>query len=238
MRTHMILLFIMTTGCQKLDHIGQPPAFSEPSDMSFQATSTQLDTSSLRTHSNQQASLWSGQRGSLLGDRRAMDVGDILTVLIEIDDRAEISNSSSRQRSATEDLSVPNLLGIPQRNSSRLPEGASYENAIGINSSTRSSGDGSVQRKEKLTLRIAAAIVKRLPNGVLEILGRQEVRVNHELRELFVAGYVRPEDISRQNQITYDKIASARVSYGGRGDVSDVQQPRYGYQILDAIIPF
>ena len=167
-----------------------------------------------------------------------MDVGDILTVLIEIDDRAEISNSSSRQRSATEDLSVPNLLGIPQRNSSRLPEGATYENAIGINSSTRSSGDGSVQRKEKLTLRIAAAIVKRLPNGVLEILGRQEVRVNHELRELFVAGYVRPEDISRQNQITYDKIASARVSYGGRGDVSDVQQPRYGYQILDAIIPF
>ena len=100
------------------------------------------------------------------------------------------------------------------------------------------SGDGSVKRKEKLKLRIAATIVDVLPNGVFSISGNQEVRVNNELRELIVSGFVRPEDISRKNQITYDKIASARISYGGRGQISDMQQPRIGYQILETILPF
>ena len=95
-----------------------------------------------------------------------------------------------------------------------------------------------MKRNEKLTLRIAATVVNVLPNGVLSIAGTQEIRVNFELRELLVSGYVRPADISRQNEITYDKIASARVSYGGRGQITDVQQPRYGQQVLDVILPF
>ena len=109
---------------------------------------------------------------------------------------------------------------------------------MSTNSSSDSAGDGSVKRREKLTLRVAATVVEVLPNGVLEIQGTQEVRVNFELRELLVTGYVRPSDVSRQNEITYDKIASARISYGGRGQISDVQQPRYGQQIVDAILPF
>ena len=112
------------------------------------------------------------------------------------------------------------------------------DEAVAINSTSASSGDGSVKRNEKLTLRVAATIVNVLPNGVLEISGSQELRVNFELRELLVSGYVRPEDISRKNEITYDKIASARVSYGGRGQITDVQQPRLGQQVLDAILPF
>ncbi|MGB3147769.1 MAG: flagellar basal body L-ring protein FlgH, partial [Paracoccaceae bacterium] len=109
-----------------------------------------------------------------------------------------------------------------------------------VNSSSSSNfqGTGSVQRKEKLTLRIAATITEVLPNGVLRIQGSQEVRVNYEIRELIVAGFVRPEDIARQNEVTYDKIAGARISYGGRGQISDVQQPRYGQQILDQVLPF
>jgi len=95
-----------------------------------------------------------------------------------------------------------------------------------------------VRRNEKLTLRVAATVTDVLPNGVLAIAGNQEVRVNFEMRELLVSGFVRPEDISRQNQITYDKIASARVSYGGRGQISDMQQPRYGQQALDMVLPF
>lgn len=133
---------------------------------------------------------------------------------------------------------MPQLFGIPQRHDPKLPDGASLGNAVDIGSSSNASGDGSVRRQEKLTLRVAATITRVLPNGVLEITGSQEVRVNFELRDLQVSGFVRPEDITRQNEITYDKIASARIAYGGRGQISDMQQPRYGQQVLDIILPF
>ena len=167
-----------------------------------------------------------------------MQQGDILTVVIEIDEKAEISNATDRSRAGSESLGVPGLFGLPQRLDEQLPDGASSNDLVSINSNSSSSGDGSVKRKEKLTLRVAATIVDVLPNGVLSIAGSQELRVNMEMRELLVTGYVRPEDISRQNEITYDKIASARVSYGGRGQISDVQQPRIGQQVLDVILPF
>lgn len=184
------------------------------------------------------ASLWTGDRGSLLGERRAMERGDILTVVIEIDDQAEISNSTDRSRSASQDLGVPQLFGIPQRIDRALPEGAALGSAVSVNSNSSSNGDGSVRRNEKLTLRVAATIIDVLPNGVLSVAGQQEVRVNFEVRELLVSGFVRPNDITRQNEITYDKIASARISYGGRGQITDVQQPRYGQQALETILPF
>lgn len=184
------------------------------------------------------ASLWSGRRGSLLGDRRAIAKGDILTVVIEIDESAEISNATDRSRNGSESLALPQLIGIPQRLDEELPEGASSADLVSVNSSSSSGGDGSVSRNEKLTLRVAATILDVLPNGVLSIAGSQELRVNFELRELLVSGYVRPEDISRKNEITYDKIASARISYGGRGQITDVQQPRIGQQVLDAVLPF
>ncbi|MFT5064991.1 MAG: flagellar L-ring protein precursor FlgH [Reinekea sp.] len=184
------------------------------------------------------SSLWTRDRASLLGDRRAMQRGDILTVVIEIDDKAEISNTSDRSRSASQQMGVPQLLGLPQRVDKRLPEGASLANAAELSSSSSSAGDGSVRRNEKLTLRVAATIMDVLPNGVLSIAAQQEVRVNFELRELLVSGFVRPADVTRQNEITYDKIASARISYGGRGQITDMQQPRYGQQALEAILPF
>ncbi len=184
------------------------------------------------------ASLWSKNRQSLLGDRRAMRRGDILTVVIELDEEAEISNATSRSRSNSEEMAVPQMLGIPQRLDEELPDGASMSNAVELESQSKSGGDGSVSRSEQLTLRVAATIVDVLPNGVLSIQGSQELRVNFEIRELLVSGYVRSEDISRQNEITYDKIASARVSYGGRGQITDVQQPRYGQQVLDMVLPF
>lgn len=186
----------------------------------------------------QTASLWTGDRGSLLGDHRAMQRGDILTVVIEIDDKAEISNSTDRSRTAAQQMAVPQLLGLPQRIDRRLPEGTDLANAVGVNSSSSSAGDGSVRRNERLTLRVAATVMDVLPNGVLSIKGQQEVRVNFELRELLVSGFVRPADVTRQNEITYDKIASARISYGGRGQITDMQQPRYGQQAIEAILPF
>lgn len=234
------LLCILASGCGRTDHLGKAPSFSNPlesaehSAMVSRALPQRLETRAPRD----QASLWSGRRGSLLGDRRAMQQGDILTVVIEIDESAEISNASDRSRSGSESLGVPQLIGIPQRLDEDLPDGASSSELVSINSNSSSSGDGSVRRNEKLTLRIAATVLDVLPNGILSIAGSQELRVNYELRELLVSGYVRPADISRQNEITYDKMASARISYGGRGQITDVQQPRIGQQILDAILPF
>ena len=184
------------------------------------------------------SSLWTAGQSSLFGDRRAGGRGDILTVVIEIDDKAEISNTTGRSRSGKEKLGIPSLFGIPQRLDTVLPEGATSADAVSTTSTSSYSGNGTVARNEKLTLRVAATVVEELPNGVLRIEGRQEVRVNNELRELLVSGYVRPVDVSRQNEITYDKIAGAQISYGGRGQISDVQQPRYGQQIADAILPF
>lgn len=228
------------TGCARMDHIGKPPSFTPTRNSTEHAAMLNpgLPLTAEPRRTVDRASLWSGGRQSLLGDRRALQRGDILTVVIEIDEEAEISNSTERSRNASESLGIPHLYGLPQRLNKKLPEGASLDNAVRLDSTGRSGGDGSVSRKEELTLRVAATVMEVLPNGVLSIQGTQEVRVNFELRELLVSGYVRPEDISRQNQITYDKIAAARISYGGRGQITDVQQPRIGQQVLDAILPF
>lgn len=233
-------LIAIVAACGRQDHLGKAPSFTpqQQSAEHMAMVNPGLPMTIEEKRPVDQASLWTGQRESLLGDRRAMTRGDILTVVIEINDKAEISNTTSRSRSGAESMGVPNLFGIPQRIDEKLPEGASMGSAVGLNSSSSSSGNGSVRRNEKLTLRVAATITEILPNGVLAIQGAQEVRVNFELRELLVSGYVRPEDISRQNEITYDKIASARVSYGGRGQISDVQQPRIGQQVLDMVLPF
>ncbi|THH35310.1 flagellar basal body L-ring protein FlgH [Aliishimia ponticola] len=228
------------SGCARLENVGKAPEFTPPQQgQEYSAMLSQDFPQTLETRPRvTQASLWSGSQSSLLGDRRAMQRGDIMTVVIEIDESAEISNATDRSRSGSESMSVPSLFGIPQRLDEELPEGATMADAVSTNSSSSSGGDGSVSRNEKLTLRIAATVTEVLPNGVLAIAGTQEVRVNFELRELLVTGYVRPQDISRQNEITYDKIASARVSYGGRGQITDVQQPRLGQQVLDVILPF
>jgi len=230
----------LTLACARGDHIGSPPSFTSAQQAPEARAMIEpgLPPVILERRPVDAASLWSPSRVSLLGDRRAVVRGDILTVVIEIDERAEISNSSDRSRSGSENLSVPGLFGLPQRLDKKLPEGASSDELVGLSSQSSSSGDGSVKRNEKLELRIAATVIDVLPNGVLSISGSQELRVNFELRELLVTGFVRPEDVSRQNEITYDKIASARVSYGGRGQISDMQQPRIGQQVLDAVLPF
>lgn len=238
--TLLLLAAILAVGCSRIEEVGKAPDFTSVRDgdeyRAMVARPLPVSLEPRRAVDN--ASLWSGSRGSLLGDRRAIQQGDIMTVVIEINDKAEISNSTNRSRSGSESLAIPDFFGIPERLNGGLPDGASLDSAVSTSSSSNSGGDGSVKRNEKLTLRVAATITGVLPNGVLQIVGRQEVRVNFEMRELLVSGYVRPEDISRQNEITYDKIASARISYGGRGQITDVQQPRYGQQVADIILPF
>lgn len=236
----LMAALLLAAGCSDLKNVGKVPALTPIQGTSehYAMTTPSLPQSVERQRPADTASLWSAGRRSLLGDRRAVQRGDILTVVVEIDEKAEISNSTARNRKGSEKAGLPNLLGIPQRINEKLPAGATMAEAFSSNSASTFSGDGSVRRKEKLTLRVAATVTDVLPNGVLAIHGSQEVRVNFEIRELLITGYVRPEDISRQNQITYDKIASARISYGGRGQISSAQQPRYGQQVADIILPF
>lgn len=238
--SRLILASLCLTACARLDAVGKAPAFS-PLEGSYQhhaMYSTPLPKDIPPSGPAETSSLWTSSRDSLFGERRAERRGDILTVVVEINDKAEISNSSDRSRAGSDAMGIPALLGIPERLDAQLPEGASMAEAVNTTSSSSYEGSGSVARTEKLTLRVAATVVEELPNGVLRIEGQQEVRVNYELRELVVSGYVRPADISRQNEITYDKIAGARVSYGGRGQITDVQQPRYGQQVADILLPF
>ena len=235
-----ICAVLAVSACGRLVHLGKPPSLTpntdSPEHVAMLWPGLPLHTQPQRAVDR--SSLWSGGQHSLLGDQRAIKKGDIMTVVIELDEKAEITNDTNRSRTGSESLAVPELFGLPQRAADQLPNGASLDEAVSIDSASVSKGKGSVKRKEKLTLRVAATVIDVLPNGVLSIAGSQELRVNFELRELLVSGYVRPEDISRQNEITYDKIASARVSYGGRGQITDVQQPRYGQQILDTVLPF
>lgn len=236
----LIVGMLVLASCGRLEQVGKAPDFS-PLEGSYQhhaMYSTSLPEDVVPEAPTDASSLWTAGRSSLFGDRRAAQRGDILTVVIEIDDKAEISNTSGRSRAGSENMGLPSLFGIPQRLDEGLPEGASMADAVKTNSASSYKGAGNVSRNEKLTLRVAATVVEELANGVLRIEGQQEVRVNYELRELVISGYVRPIDISRQNEITYDKIAGARISYGGRGQITDVQQPRYGQQVADILLPF
>lgn len=183
-------------------------------------------------------SLWRTGAKAFFKDQRAARIGDILTVEIVIEDNATLENTTERSRTTEEDNQIPALLGFEAAIDAFLPEAVDPTDLVEINSSNTSTGEGSVEREEEINLKIAAVVTQILPNGNMVIRGRQEIRVNYEVRELGIAGVVRPEDISAQNTIAYEKIAEARIAYGGRGVLSDVQQPRYGTQILDIIYPF
>lgn len=238
--SHVLCLLLALGACGRVANIGQMPELTSPRQTEeFMAmTNPPLDIPVLSGRPESAASLWAGTQSSLISDRRASVRGDILTVVIQIDDRAEISNSSGRSRSAREDLSIPQMMGLPQRLADKLPEGASLDDLADASASSTFKGSGNISRRDKLTLRVAATVIDTLPNGTLHIQGTQEVRVNFELRELTVSGFVRPSDIDRSNEIAYDRIAGARISYGGRGQITDVQQPRLGQQIADIILPY
>lgn len=183
-------------------------------------------------------SLWRpGSRG-FFKDLRANQVGDIVTVVIEINDEAQLTNTSERSRNNSDNLGVGSLFGYEQALDSILPEAVNPANLLSTDSATTNIGSGRIDREEEIKIQLAAVVTQVLPNGNLVIHGRQETRVNYEVRELQIVGVIRPQDITSQNTIGFEKIAEARLAYGGRGHITDVQQPRYGSQILDIIVPF
>jgi flagellar L-ring protein precursor FlgH len=183
-------------------------------------------------------SLWRSGSRAFFRDQRASKVGDILTVIINIADSAKVDNATKRSRANSENAALPNFLGFESKLKNVLPDAVDPTALVDATSGGSSAGAGSVDRKENVELTVAGVVTQVLPNGNLVIEGRQEVRVNYEVRELLIAGIVRPEDISNTNTILHTQIAEARISYGGRGQISDVQQPRYGQQLFDVIMPF
>jgi flagellar L-ring protein precursor FlgH len=233
----------LLNGCgafDRLQNVGREPALS-PVGAQVQMASHQPVTMPMPTPQPeiyQANSLWRQGARAFFKDQRARTIGDVLTVKVTIKDEATLSNETTRTRANAENLGMSGLFGLQNRLNRILPGNVAEGSLVDLNSDLSNQGKGDVSRNEDINLNVAAVVAQVLPNGNLVIHGRQEVRVNFEVRELYVAGVVRPEDITPDNMIAHDQIAELRVAYGGRGQLTDVQQPRYGTQVLDVILPF
>jgi len=230
----------LLAGCAAFDRlktIGDPPPLSAVENPTTRPgyKPVQMPMPAAQPASYNANSLWRNGSRAFFKDQRAHQVGDILTVKVNITDKANIANETQRSRANKEDSGIDNFFGkskVPIMNT------AMPTRIFTADSSSSSDGKGSVNRQEALSTNVAGVVTQVLPNGNLVIEGKQEIRVNFEVRELIVAGVVRPEDIESDNTIDSSKIAQARIAYGGRGQITDVQQPRYGQQVLDVLLPF
>ncbi len=238
-----VVLSVLLSGCSgtldRLENIGKTPKLASIEDPTAQAgyKPVSLPMPPPDPAAYAPNSLWSKGSRAFFKDQRAHRVGDILTVAVVITDKAQIANDTKRTRAENDSTGVGGVPGT-LLNKYLLPAGTDASSLVSTKTNNSAEGVGTVNRSETLQTNVAAVVTQVLPNGNLVLEGRQEVRVNFELRELIVAGIVRPEDIASDNTIDSAKIAEARISYGGRGQITDVQQPRYGTQFLDVIMPF
>jgi len=182
-------------------------------------------------------SLWRSGSRAFFPDQRAAHVGDIVTVVVNITDNADVKNATQATRTGSEAMGTPNLFGLENTIPRLLPK-ASPSSLVSTSSTNANNGTAEIKRGETIALSVAGVITQVLPNGNLVVVARQQVRVNSELRELDISGVVRPQDIASDNTVQHDRMAEARISYGGRGQLTDVQTPRYGQQMMDILLPF
>ena len=231
----------LASGCSSIDRlsqIGEQPKMSAIDNPTTQPgyKPVQMPMPKPEVASYNPNSLWRNGSRAFFKDQRATHVGDLLTVTVNITDKANIANETQRSRTNSEDSGITDFIGAKTLGAQAqkvLPG-----RILTADSTASSDGKGSVNRQEALQTNVAAVVTQVLPNGNLVVEGKQEIRVNLEIRELIVAGIVRPEDIQSDNTIDSSKIAQARISYGGRGQITDVQQPRYGQQVMDVLLPF
>src|ERR1700688_1423673 len=237
----LTIVSIAGGGCSSIDRlsqIGEQPKLSSIDNPTAQPgyKPVQMPMPKPEAVSYNANSLWRNGSRSFFKDQRAHQIGDLLTVSVNITDQANFANETARSRTNKEDSGVTDFLGAKTlgAQAQKILPGR----ILTADSTASSDGKGSVQRQESLQTNVAAVVTQLLPNGNLVVEGRQEIRVNFEIRELIVAGIVRPEDIQSDNTIDSSKIAQARIAYGGRGQIMDIQQPRYGQQVMDVLLPF
>jgi flagellar L-ring protein precursor FlgH len=236
----LLATFALASGCSSIDRlsqIGEQPKLSAIDNPTTQPgyKPVQMPMPKPEVASYNPNSLWRNGSRAFFKDQRAHQVGDLLTVTVNFTDKANIANETQRSRTAKEDSGITDFIGSQ---TVTQPLKILPGRLLTTDSSSSADGKGSVQRQEALQTNVAAVVTQVLPNGNLVVEGKQEIRVNFEIRELVVAGIVRPEDIQSDNTIDSSKIAQARIAYGGRGQIMDVQQPRYGQQVMDVLLPF
>jgi flagellar L-ring protein FlgH len=248
MRTSVLALLLCTslTGCMdvldKLERAGKPPAMSEVKDPtrepSYAPISWPMPEAKSPPAQQYANSLWQPGSRAFFRDQRASRVGDILRVKIKINDKAEVGNETERKRDVTENLDTPSVFGVEELLVRPLPKVATPSDLLNITSNTNTKGKGSVKRQDTVDTMVAALIIQVLPNGNYVIDGKQEIRVNYDVREVSIKGVVRPQDITTDNTVDSTQVAEARIVYGGRGQLMDVQQPRWGSQVIETLSPF
>lgn len=245
---HILLAFLLAGtvgGCastvERLNNVGQPPALKEVENPtvqpSYQPVTWPLPETPM-PEKQYSGSLWQPGARHFFRDQRAARVGDIVKVKIEIADKAELETESTRERTSSESVNAPNIFGLERGLYGLIPGHQDPSSLLSLGGDTENEGIGTIEREEKIQTQVAAIVTQLLPNGNMVIQGSQEIRVNYEIREVSVAGVIRPEDIMADNTIDSSQIAQARISYGGRGQMTDVQQPRWGHQVIDILSPF
>lgn len=240
----LFLILLMASSCgpmiDKLSNVGSPPDLTNVSipNTKEEYKPVKWPAKEPPRPPKQANSLWQPGARTFFRDQRARRVGDILKVNVQIKNNANLDNKTEQDRTSKENSGVTNILGLENKLKLLYPDSINPGSLIDLSGNRSITGSGKIERKEDIKTEVAAMVTQILPNGNLVISGSQEIRVNSEVRELYVSGIARPEDISADNSINTDQLAEARISYGGRGTISDQQQPRIGNQIIDIISPF
>lgn len=238
----VMLLPVALSACgsmQRLSEVGRPPSMTASTDPTKEPgyRPMTMPMPAAQVAAPKRNSLWRNGSRAFFKDQRAAQVGDIVTVLVDIADTAQLQNNTDANRKSSEGMGLPNVLGL-EASIPKMLAGAVASSLLSTNSNNGNTGTAQIKRNETVTLRLAGVVTQVLPNGNLVLAARQEMRVNSELRELAVTGVIRPQDIASDNTVKSDRMAEARIAYGGRGQLTDVQTPRWGQQILDIVMPF
>jgi flagellar L-ring protein FlgH len=238
----VLAMALPLVGCgslQRLSEVGRPPGMTPSSDPTRDPNwrPMTMPMPAAQTAAPQANALWRSGSRAFFKDQRAAQVGDVVTILVAATDSADVKNNTTGTRNGNDSMGVPNFFGLE----TQIPKwfaGANPASLVSTNSANANTGAATMKRNETVTLRLAGVITQVLPNGNLAVVARQELRVNRELRELQVSGVIRPQDIASDNTVTHDRMAEARISYGGRGQLTELQSPRWGQQLLDILLPF